>query len=392
MWSNSGLKKQFFVTSTPEPSDHALEQTGTIIGNIASMLRKPAADMAHYIVIAAGVESGRKIEIGLAPIRVGRSEDNALRLADPFVSSHHCILSFEQGQLWVTDTGSTNGSFIEGERVQGRMAWPMVASLQIGEQILRHEYRRRAAVQDAENLARELRQAASYVLSLLPPPVASGAVRTSWQFQPSAELGGDIFDYFWLDADRFVFYLLDVCGHGVGAALHSVSVFNLLRQKSLPGVDFARPDQVLAALNNAFPMDRYGSMYFTMWYGVYHPGQQRLLFASAGHPPGLLWSEQVAPPLELSSDNPPVGVVQDQRFQERTAQLRPGCHLYLFSDGVYEFADRDGVFGDWSGFAQYLGCAVVPGFMQPATVFQELLAQTPANRFADDFSLVLLDF
>ena len=48
---------------------------------------------------------------------------------------------------------------------------------------------------------------------------------------------------------------------------------NLLRQKALPGTDFARPEQVLAALNRIFPMEDHAGMYFTMWIGVYdRPG------------------------------------------------------------------------------------------------------------------------
>ena len=63
-------------------------------------------------------------------------------------------------------------------------------------------------------------------------------------------------------------YLIDVSGHGVSAAMHSVSVANILRPKAL-SVDLRDPAAVLESLNEAFPMDAHDDMYFTIWYGVY---------------------------------------------------------------------------------------------------------------------------
>ncbi|CAG1021712.1 Phosphoserine phosphatase RsbU [Methylococcales bacterium] len=378
--------------SITQPSEEDTEHTRVITSHTAPVAKTSAGDMAHYIVVVGGAERGKKIEIGLAPIRLGRGADSDFRLSDAFVSTHHCTVGFEEGQIWVTDTGSTNGSFIEGERVRGRVVWPISTSVQIGEQILRHEYRRRVDMQDADDLAKDLRHAANYVQTLLPAPLPTGPVLTAWQFQPSTELGGDIFDYFWLDADRFVFYLLDVCGHGVGAALHSVSVFNLLRQKSLAGVDPASPAQVMKALNEAFPMERYGSMYFTLWYGIYHLRQQSLTFASAGHPPGLLFVEADRRLFGLSTDNPPIGVEVNVQFAENTTALHSGFRLYLFSDGVYEFRAKDGDCWGWAEFARYLGTRLGNGKGQPDAIFHDLRAKTESNRFDDDFSLLMLDF
>jgi sigma-B regulation protein RsbU (phosphoserine phosphatase) len=58
--------------------------------------------------------------------------------------------------------------------------------------------------------------------------------------------------------------LIDVSGHGVGAALLSVSVMNALRSQSLPDTDFKDPEQVLASLNVAFPGEENNDMFFTI--------------------------------------------------------------------------------------------------------------------------------
>ena len=91
-----------------------------------------------------------------------------------------------------------------------------------------------------------------------------------------------------IDDDHMAFYLLDVCGHGVGAALLSVTAINVLRSAALPNTDFRDPAAVLGALNDAFPMEKQNNMYFTIWYGVYQRATRNLRYASAGHPPALL--------------------------------------------------------------------------------------------------------
>ncbi len=137
-------------------------------------------------------------------------------------------------------------------------------------------------------LNKELADAADYVKFILPQPLTDGPLKADWRFVPSTTLGGDGLGYHWLDKDSFAIYLVDVCGHGVGAALHSVSVLNVLRSQNLQNTDFRRPDQVLAGLNAIFPMENHKEMFFTIWYGVYNCVSRVLTYASGGHPPALL--------------------------------------------------------------------------------------------------------
>ncbi len=141
-----------------------------------------------------------------------------------------------------------------------------------------------ALVQSQHHLREELAEAADYVTSLLPPPL-TGDVSTDWKFIPSTQLGGDSFGYHWLDDDHLAMYLLDVCGHGVGAALLSISAVNVLRSYLLPDTDFHDPGQVLSATNDMFQMENHNNMYFTIWYGVYSRSRREIRHACGGHPP-----------------------------------------------------------------------------------------------------------
>ena len=110
----------------------------------------------------------------------------------------------------------------------------------------------------------ELDLASSYVKNLLPAPIKRGDIRTDWRFIPSYQLGGDSFGYHWIDDDNMAIYLLDVCYHGVGPALLSISVLNLLRFQNLRKTNFLEPNEVLSSLNKVFQMTEHNDMYFSI--------------------------------------------------------------------------------------------------------------------------------
>jgi len=365
------------------------DDTTELVSAQTRLPSKPVAEpVAHFVVVVDGSEAGKKIELGLDAVSVGRAEDNALSLADPCVSGHHCTIGFIDGRVWVEDRGSTNGSYVDEVRVAGRAEWPITAPLRLGNQVLRREYRHREEVRKADALSEDLRRAAHYVQSLLPAPLPRGPVKAAWRFVPSAGLGGDIFDYFWLDADHFVFYLVDVCGHGTGAALHSVSVFNLLRQRALAGVDFHHPAQVLAALNRSMPMDRYNDMYFTVWYGVLRPADHSLDYAAAGHPPALLFDHQGGLLERLESPDPPIGVIGETDYREARLTLPPASLIYLYSDGLYEFTTGNGDIWSCDAFAYLLEQQLKIGQGQPELVFQQVRKLAATEQIEDDISLL----
>ncbi|MFY8215445.1 MAG: response regulator, partial [Chthoniobacterales bacterium] len=76
-----------------------------------------------------------------------------------------------------------------------------------------------------DRLKHELDEAARYVRSIIPEPITT-PVHIDWRYIPSTELGGDAFGYHMIDDSHLAIYLLDVCGHGVGASLLSVTAMN----------------------------------------------------------------------------------------------------------------------------------------------------------------------
>ncbi len=249
-----------------------------------------------------------------------------------------------------------------------------------------------------EALAAELAKAAAYVRSLLPPPI-DRPVRLDWKFVPSASLGGDCFDYFWIDDDHLAIYLLDVCGHGVGPALLGVSAMNSVRSRGVGGADLRDPSHVLRHLNSAFPMEQHNNMFFTIWYGVYQRSTRTLAYCSGGHPPPLLLPSRSASGADpesavqrLEGLSPPVGVVTDDECPAQHVQVPPGSTLLLYSDGAVETWTESGSLWGIDGLEQF----VAEHDMTNAACLDELHAlvkvMTGGDTLADDFSIVLAQF
>ena len=214
------------------------------------------------------------------------------------------------------------------------------------------------ATQEAKRQTdKELREAANYVKQMLPAPLSDGPVRIDWRFEPSASLGGDSFGYQWIDDDNLAVYLLDVSGHGVGAALLSVSILNALRSQTLSETEFKNPGEVLSALNGAFPGEKHDDMFFTIWYGVYTKSTRTLNYASGGHPPALLFSaskKQRFEMIPLRTKNNVIGAMPNVTYHNKKQLIQANSNLFIFSDGVYEHRKADGSMWQLDEFSDFM--------------------------------------
>jgi sigma-B regulation protein RsbU (phosphoserine phosphatase) len=246
-----------------------------------------------------------------------------------------------------------------------------------------------ALKESQEKLAGELAEAAAYVQSVLPAPATTGAVRADWAFIPSSSLGGDAFVYGPVRDGKFGICLLDVTGHGVGAALLSISVLNVIRGESLPGVDFGDPAAVLEGLNAAFPMEKHGEMFFTAWCGMYDPSTRIMRFAAGGHPPSILVRADGTTDI-LAAKGPVLGAMDGMKFPAVETEIPVGARLFVFSDGAYEIARADGSMMGHGDLRDLLAKAPREGGVE--WIMEHLREINPHPVFDDDVSLVELSF
>jgi sigma-B regulation protein RsbU (phosphoserine phosphatase) len=243
-------------------------------------------------------------------------------------------------------------------------------------------------------LTEELNEAAAYVKSLLPPPL-DGEVRADWRFVPSTQLGGDSFGYHWIDPEHFAMYLLDVCGHGVEAALLSVTVMNMLHAETLPHVNFRDPSQVLETLNEIFQMENHCHKYFSIWYGVYNKTTRRIDFASAGHPPAILVTSQVSETTEmelLRTRGMCIGCQPGLSYESEHRYLKPSSKLFIFSDGVYEITKTDGTEWTLKEFTELMREFFDSDFLDLDRILRYVQGLRGSESLEDDFSILQLIF
>jgi sigma-B regulation protein RsbU (phosphoserine phosphatase) len=189
--------------------------------------------------------------------------------------------------------------------------------------------------------------------------------------------------------------LIDVSGHGVGAALLSVSVMNVLRSHSLPDTDFKDPEQVLEALNLAFPGEENNDMFFTIWYGVYKKSTRGLTYASGGHPPAILLDQTPKgdyQATQLRTPNSVIGGISEGTYQKKKCQVGEQNRLYIFSDGVYEVKKSDGSMWRFQEFADFMSAVKTNDQSILDRLYNYAKNIGNSENFEDDFTIVEVAF
>lgn len=188
----------------------------------------------------------------------------------------------------------------------------------------------------------ELRLASDFVQGLLPRPgeFVSG-VRLDWKFLPSSHLGGDLFQVAKWGEDNIGLMVLDMSGHGIGAALRAVSLAIFFNgehiQKAFPTYD---PGEIVTFLNQKNPMTEEGD-YFTIWVGVWQCSTHLLHYASAGHPGSILVKSDMDS-VVLGGHSWPIGFSAEAVYRTESVTVQTGDRVYLFSDGIYEVMNTHG--------------------------------------------------
>ena len=217
-----------------------------------------------------------------------------------------------------------------------------------------------------ETIRHDLDTAARIQRALLPVSLPQPrGYRFAWHFLPSAELAGDTLNVLWVSPDQVAVYIADVSGHGVSAALLSVTLSRWLStipgQLSLltadstspTGYRVSAPAEVVERLNQQFPFDPSTGQYFTLVYGVLTLSQREIRYVSAGHPP-LVHLPLGREGRALSVEGYPVGLVRNPGYEEQVISLAPGDRLVLVTDGVTEAANPA---GEQFGLARVLEAA-----------------------------------
>lgn len=186
-----------------------------------------------------------------------------------------------------------------------------------------------------EKVQTDLQLAKHLQRSVLTPPLKEpGICIHSWYMQ-SSEVSGDMFYWKMFNPGQYGVLLIDVSGHGIPAALISMSIRSLL--DGIVGL-YRKPREVCAELNrqmrHLFGKSR-RTAYFTAIYLYIDRNKQEIEYFNAGHPPGLLLMQH-KPPVKLSGTTVPVGIKQDMKLDTVTIPYDTPARIVLYTDGLVE--------------------------------------------------------
>jgi len=185
-----------------------------------------------------------------------------------------------------------------------------------------------------ERMESELRIARDIQISSLPRTFPD---RTEFDLfasmDPAKEVGGDFYDFFFVDDDTFFLAVGDVSGKGVPAALFMMTVKTLLKTEALRAIP---PDEILRRVNRLICPDNSSFMFVTIVCATLNVKTGDVWFGNAGHNPPLVSSGTgSADYLELPP-SPVLGIMEDAVFTSEHLTLGAGGTLFFYTDGVTE--------------------------------------------------------
>lgn len=189
-------------------------------------------------------------------------------------------------------------------------------------------------------LQQELQIAAQVQLSILPHnPPQDSRIALHCHITPAREVGGDFYDYFFIDPTHLGVVIADVSGKGVPAALF-MTIARTLLKATAQFVD--EPTRCITQLNDLLAAENEQMMFVTLFYGVLALDSGHFEYVNAGHnPPYLLRAGGGVTPLARTGGMA-VAVAEGVPYRSAHIDLKPGDQLFLFTDGVTEAFDGEG--------------------------------------------------
>ena len=150
---------------------------------------------------------------------------------------------------------------------------------------------------------------------------------------PAKEVGGDFYDFFFVDHDHLAIVMADVSGKGVPAALFMMMSKILINNFAMMG---GSPKEVLEKTNEMICQNNEEEMFVTVWFGILEISTGKITAANAGHEYPIV--KQPDGKFELFKDKHGfvIGGMNGMRYKEYEFEIKKGGKLFLYTDGVPE--------------------------------------------------------
>ncbi|MCR5071984.1 MAG: SpoIIE family protein phosphatase [Bacteroidales bacterium] len=191
-------------------------------------------------------------------------------------------------------------------------------------------------IQSDLSVAREIQQGIlprSFKLKVSDP----GAVDIFASMEAAKDVGGDFYDFFPIDDHRIGFAIADVSGKGVPAAIFMAVSHTLIKAT---GIRDLASNECMETVNNILCNESVGSMFVTVFYGVYDLTTGQVDYTNAGHNPPYILHADGSVEMLKNDCNLVLGAVEDMKYTSQSLQLNPGDALVMYTDGVTEAENK----------------------------------------------------
>ena len=211
----------------------------------------------------------------------------------------------------------------------------------MGRELAEYEDNLKKITAEKERISTELALAKRIQTEILPnifPPFPDHRdIDLYASMSPAKEVGGDFYDFFFVDDDHLALVMADVSGKGIPAALFMMGAKILLQNLAMSGY---RPAEVLKLANDQICGNNREEMFVTVWFGILTLSTGEVTAANAGHEYPVL--KRPDGDFELLKDKHSfvVGGYAGIEYKEYTLRMEPGTKLFLYTDGVTEAEDN----------------------------------------------------
>jgi phosphoserine phosphatase RsbU/P len=194
-----------------------------------------------------------------------------------------------------------------------------------------------------ERIESELKIAHDIQMSILPKKFPPYPERKEFDIhafiEPAREVGGDFYDFFFINKDHFCFVIGDVSGKGVPASLFMAMTKTLIKVIALKNIS---PGEILSEVNRELAQGNDSCMFVTIFCGVLNTKTGEILYANGGHNSPLIIPIGKEVTFLKGRRGLVVGPVEDSLYETERLLLQPGSALFLYTDGVTEAMNGEG--------------------------------------------------
>ena len=198
-------------------------------------------------------------------------------------------------------------------------------------------YAQKAETEKTERLATELNLASDIQTNVLPNIFPVFPERKEFTLHasmtPAKEVGGDFYDFFFVDDDHIALVMADVSGKGIPAALFMMVARTLIKNRTMMG---GTPSEILYDVNNQLCEGNVAGLFVTVWLGILEISTGKGMAANAGHEHPVLCRKGDEFALIEYRHSPAVAAMEGMRFREHEFELKPGDTIFVYTDGVAE--------------------------------------------------------